>query len=213
MDFVMPTLRSQASEDKFEGATVLEPLTGYYPKPITTLDFASLYPSIMMAHNLCYCTLLRPEQVSSIDPEQVTKAPITGCSFIKRETRRGLLPMILEELLAARKRAKKEMAEATDPLTQSVLNGRQLALKISANSVYGYTGATVGDLPCLEISSSVTGFGRGMIDETKRQVEAKYFIQNGYAHDAQVIYGDTDSVMVKFGTSDIAEAMKLGQEA
>eukprot|EP00434_Breviolum_minutum_P041516 symbB.v1.2.036930.t1/scaffold5332.1/size28346/3 len=60
--FVMPTLKTEASNDKFEGATVLEPLTGYYPQPIATLDFASLYPSIMMAHNLCYCTLLKPEQ-------------------------------------------------------------------------------------------------------------------------------------------------------
>lgn len=48
-----------------------------------------------------------------------------------------------------------------------VLNGRQLALKISANSVYGFTGATVGSLPCLEISSSVTAFGRQMIEESK----------------------------------------------
>merc|ERR1719230_746074 len=211
-DFLMPTLRSEKSDDKFEGATVLEPITGYYEKPIATLDFASLYPSIMMAHNLCYCTLVPPEQVKNADPESITRTP-TGCHFVKKETRRGLLPMILEELLAARKRAKKEMAEATDPLTQSVLNGRQLALKISANSVYGFTGATVGVLPCLEISSSVTAFGRTMIDETKRQVEAKYNIQNGYANDAQVIYGDTDSVMVKFGVDSIEEAMKLGQEA
>merc|ERR1719401_578359 len=155
---------------------------------------------------------MKPEQTSSTDPEQVTKAP-TGCSFLKRDTRRGLLPMILEELLAARKRAKKAMAEAEDPLTKSVLNGRQLALKISANSVYGFTGATVGMLPCLEISSSVTAFGRTMIDHTKNLVEAKYTVQNGYAHDAQVVYGDTDSVMVKFGMESVAEAMKFGEEA
>merc|ERR1719296_656595 len=164
MDYIMPTLRAQESDSKFEGATVLEPITGYYAKPIATLDFASLYPSIMMAHNICYCTLLRPDQVKSMDPEQITKAPSTGSTFVKREVRRGLLPMILEELLTARKRAKKAMAEAEDPLTKSVLNGRQLALKVSANSVYGFTGATVGVLPCLEISASVTAFGRTMID-------------------------------------------------
>jgi len=167
----------------------------------------------MMAHNLCYCTLVNPEQVRSMDAAEITKAPVTGCSFVKREKRRGLLPMILEEILAARKRAKKAMAEATDPLTKSVLNGRQLALKVSANSVYGFTGATNGILPCLEISSSVTAFGRTMIDHTKAMVEAHYTIQNGYSHDAQVIYGDTDSVMVKFGPETVAEAMKLGQEA
>merc|ERR1719460_2363351 len=212
MDYVMPTQRSQPSEDKYEGATVLDPITGYYDKPITTLDFASLYPSIMMAHNLCYTTLLPPENAGKISQEDVTTTP-SGCKFVKSNTRRGLLPMILEELLAARKRAKKAMAEATDPLTQMVLNGRQLALKVSANSVYGFTGATVGQLPCLEISSSVTAFGRQMIDATKSMVEAKYTIQNGYEHDAQVVYGDTDSVMVKFGVDSIAKAMDMGREA
>jgi len=148
---------------------------------------------------LCYTTLIPPHMVSKIDPSVPVTTTPSGCKFVGAGARKGLLPMILEELLAARKRAKKEMKEATDPLTESVLNGRQLALKVSANSVYGFTGATVGQLPCLEISSSVTAFGRTMIDETKRQVEAKYTIANGYEHDAQVIYGDTDSVMVKFG--------------
>lgn len=68
----------------------------------------------------------------------------------------GLLPEILEDLLAARKRAKADMKKEKDPFRYSVLDGRQLALKISANSVYGFTGATVGQLPCLEISSSTT---------------------------------------------------------
>lgn len=49
--------------------------------------------------------------------------------------------MILEELISARKQAKRELAAATDPFEKAVLDGRQLALKISANSVYGFTGA------------------------------------------------------------------------
>lgn len=74
--------------------------------------------------------------------------------------------MIVEELIAARKVAKKEMSAATDKFTKSVLNGRQLALKITANSVYGYTGATVGamlqhfalpSLPCFAFSAPPTG--------------------------------------------------------
>lgn len=213
LGFVMPSLKSDKSDDKFEGATVLDPVTGYYELPITTLDFASLYPSIMMAHNLCYTTLIPPNMVSKIDPSVPVTTTPSGCKFVGASARKGLLPMILEELLTARKKAKKEMKEATDPLTKAVLDGRQLALKISANSVYGFTGATVGQLPCLEISSSVTAFGRTMIDETKRQVEAKYTIANGYEHDAQVIYGDTDSVMIKFGCKTVAEAMSFGKEA
>ncbi len=46
----------------YEGATVLDPKVGYYDKPVATLDFASLYPSIMMAHNLCYSTLVPAER-------------------------------------------------------------------------------------------------------------------------------------------------------
>jgi DNA polymerase delta subunit 1 len=52
-----------------------------------------------------------------------------------------------------------------------------------------------------------------MIEHTKAMVMDKYSIANGYEHDAVVIYGDTDSVMVKFGTEDIGESMRLGKEA
>ena len=105
------------------------------------------------------------------------------------------------------------MKKATDPFQKAVLNGRQLALKISAYSVYGITGATVGKRPCLQIASSVTSYGRQMIEKTREELEKKYTVENGYSHDAKVIYGDTDSVMVKFGPKHLATAMKLGQEA
>jgi DNA polymerase delta subunit 1 len=136
-----------------------------------------------------------------------------GDAFVTVKQRKGLLAQILDELLNARKQAKRELVAETDPFKKAVLNGRQLALKISANSVYGLTGATNGKLPCLEIASSTTSYGRQMIEKTKNEVEQRYCIANGYSHDAHVIYGDTDSVMVKFGTKDLAEAMKLGEDA
>ena len=132
---------------------------------------------------------------------------------MKPGVRKGLLPTVLEDLLGARKRAKADLKKETDPFKRAVLDGRQLALKVSANSVYGFTGATVGKLPCLEISMSVTAYGRQMIEQTKTAVESRYTIANGYEHDAEVVYGDTDSVMVKFGVSDLARAMELGAEA
>jgi DNA polymerase delta subunit 1 len=215
--------------DEFEGATVIEPIRGYYDVPISTLDFSSLYPSIMIAHNLCYTTLLRNKD--NYSPDDYTFTPC-GSYFVKSTLRKGLLPEILENLLAARKRAKLQMKEETDPFRIKVLDGRQLALKISANSVYGFTGAQVGKLPCLEISQSVTAFGillffscssilnklilikgRQMIEQTKNAVEKRFTIANGYPHDAQVIYGDTDSVMVKFGVKTLEEAMMYGREA
>lgn len=212
---VIPNLKSDASDDQYEGATVIEPTRGYYDVPIATLDFASLYPSIIQAHNLCYTTLLNKasvEKLKLVKDEDYIVTP-NGDMFCTIKQRKGLLAQILEELLTARKQAKRELAVETDPFKKAVLNGRQLALKVSANSVYGLTGATVGKLPCLAIASSTTSYGRQMIEKTKHEVEEKYTIKNGYTHDAQVIYGDTDSVMVKFGTKDLAAAMKLGEEA
>ncbi|RDI76401.1 hypothetical protein Vi05172_g13608 [Venturia inaequalis] len=214
-NLVIPNLRTEGSDDQYEGATVIEPTRGYYDVPIATLDFASLYPSIIQAHNLCYTTLLNKNAVEKLNMKKDEDYIVTpnGDMFCTAKVRKGLLSQILEELLGARKRAKKALAIETDPFKKAVFNGRQLALKVSANSVYGITGATVGKLPCLAIASSTTSYGRQMIEATKDAVEKQYTIANGYTHDAQVIYGDTDSVMVKFGTSDLAKAMELGNEA
>ncbi|KAL8639587.1 MAG: hypothetical protein Q9228_003397 [Teloschistes exilis] len=212
---VVPNMQTNAADDQYEGATVIEPARGYYDVPVATLDFASLYPSIMQAHNLCYTTLLDKKIVDRLGLKKDDDYIVTpnGDWFCTSKVRKGLLTQILEELLSARKRAKKELAVETDAFKKAVLNGRQLALKISANSVYGITGAVVGKLPCLPVATSTTAYGRQMIERTKEEVEKRYTIANGYSHDAQVIYGDTDSVMVKFGPKDLAKVMELGQEA
>ncbi|KAH3684100.1 hypothetical protein WICPIJ_004924 [Wickerhamomyces pijperi] len=216
IDVVVPNLQQNGSNEvQYEGATVIEPNRGYYDVPIATLDFSSLYPSIMMAHNLCYTTLLNKATVERLGlkkDEDYTLCP-SGDMFVKDTKRKGILPIILEELLSARKKAKKDLKNETDPFKKGVLNGRQLALKISANSVYGFTGATIGKLPCLAISSSVTAFGREMIEQTKREVQKEYSIANGHPFDAEVIYGDTDSVMVKFGYDDLKTCMEMGEKA
>jgi len=235
MNLLVPTLQRQGGggeEDTFEGATVIEPVRGFYDEPVATLDFASLYPSIMMAHNLCYSTLLAKDDVFDLmqkredcekrgvaypvlkmDESCFERTPDEGFFFVRSSKQKGILPLILEELLSARKRAKNDMAKATDPFVIAVQNGRQLALKVSANSVYGFTGATVGQLPCLAISASVTAYGRTMISATKAEVERRYTVANGFPANAQVIYGDTDSVMVKFGVPDVPTAMRLGADA
>ncbi|OHT02663.1 polymerase zeta subunit [Tritrichomonas foetus] len=208
-NMIIPAVRSQKSDDQYQGATVIEPKAGYYTTPIPTLDFASLYPSIMIAHNLCYSTLVRPGDKVSCEFETSPN----NKRFVTSEQFHGVLPEILKELLAARKRTRALQAQEKDPLKKSVLNCRQLALKVSANSVYGFTGATVGKLPCLDISETVTAYGRTMIDQTKNIVEEKYTIANGYKNDAVVVYGDTDSVMVNFGNITLSEAIELGKEA
>lgn len=213
--YLVPSLKGEGSDEQYEGATVIEPRKGYYDVPIATLDFSSLYPSIMMAHNLCYTTLIdkhtidRLGLVRDIDYIQTPNNDY----FVRSNRRKGLLPTVLEDLISARKRAKADLKKETDPFKRAVLDGRQLALKISANSVYGFTGATVGKLPCLAISSSVTSYGRQMIEKTKQEVEAEYCIANGHSHNAEIIYGDTDSVMVRFGSTELKEIMELGKLA
>ncbi|KAG8882581.1 DNA-directed DNA polymerase delta [Tulasnella sp. 331] len=214
-NYVVPAMKGEGSDEQYEGATVIEPSRGYYDTPIATLDFSSLYPSIMMAHNLCYTTLLDKSAIDRlhlVENEDYIRTP-NHDFFATSKRRKGLLPTILEDLISARKRAKADLKKETDPFKRAVLDGRQLALKISANSVYGFTGATIGKLPCLAISSSVTAYGREMIELTKSKVEAEYSIENGREWDAKVIYGDTDSVMVNFGCQDLATAMALGSEA
>lgn len=211
---LVPTLKKGFTSDDvtYEGATVLDPIKSYYQVPIATLDFASLYPSIMQAYNLCFSTLVSPSEVGDLDPKLYAKSE-NGHVFVHASVKKGILPTILSELLTARKRAKKDMKNAPTEFERAVQNGRQLALKISANSVYGFTGATVGQLPCVPIASSTTSYGRQLLEKTKDYVEKNYTVANGYKHDAEVVYGDTDSVMVKFGTESVEETFPLAIEA
>eukprot|EP00731_Ephydatia_muelleri_P005788 Em0003g36a len=126
---LMPMHKSEPQED-YAGGAVIEPMRGYYDVPIATLDFSSLYPSIMQAHNLCYTTLLlKPSDRDQLTAEQYIKTP-SGNYFVKSSVRRGVLPQILEDLLNARKKAKAELKNETDPFRRKVLDGRQLALKL-----------------------------------------------------------------------------------
>jgi DNA polymerase delta subunit 1 len=119
--------------------------------------------------------------------------------FVNREKHKGILPQILKSLLDTRKLAKKAMKNAKNEIEKNTMNGRQLALKVCANSIYGYCGAGRCAVPGKGISSSVTSFGRKMI------YESKDFIENNY-NGCRVIYGDTDSIMIKFPKGTTVES-------
>nr|XP_057920703.1 uncharacterized protein LOC131119374 [Doryrhamphus excisus] len=90
------------------------------------------------------------------------------------------------------------MTEEKDPLQKSLMNARQNAFKIAANSLYGFTGSSISKLPCLDIGQTITGYGREMIVLTKNYIESNFNPEKGHNFTAKVIYGDTDSVMIKF---------------
>lgn len=186
LGFMIPTIRTrEAQNGGYQGATVLEAQTGAYYEPITALDFASLYPSIMCAHNLCYSTYVMDQRY--MDIPGVTYERFGPHVFaLEKDGKRipSLLPVILERLKVYRKEAKKKM-EDCDPVMYNVYNGKQLAYKISMNSVYGFTGAvTKGMLPLMAIAETVTMRGRQMIEQSKNYVEEHF-------PGAKVRYGDS----------------------
>jgi DNA polymerase elongation subunit (family B) len=169
--YVVPVKKSlnYVPDGKYEGGLVLEPDAGFHEKPIACLDFSSLYPSEGMANNMCYTTLISPTKAKEMDPGDVFQSP-AGHWFVKAHVRRGLLPQLWEKLLAARKVAKKDMANANNEAEKKewvfkakVQNARQLALKLVANAMYGFTGVPEkagAALTCFEVSESITACGR-----------------------------------------------------
>jgi len=213
LGFMVPTIRYGAiPEEPYEGATVLEAQKGAYYTPITALDFEALYPSIMMAHNLCYSSYVMDERkYGNIPGIEYETFNIGDRTYKFAQGVQSLLPEILLELKQFRKQAKRDMAAATG-FMKEVYNGKQLAYKISMNSVYGFTGAGKGILPCVPIASTTTYKGRSMIEDTKTYVEANF-------PGAKVRYGDTDSVMVEFdvggrtGEEAVAYSWEVGERA
>lgn len=119
--------------------------------------------------------------------------------FIKASIREGIIPRILKGLLAARKEVKNQIKELEkakaqgkkiDPVLLVILDRRQLAIKCSANSYFGFLGALVGRLPLIQAAMAVTAKGREIVTEYKKYLVVKYA--------AIIVYGDTDSVAPKF---------------
>ena len=177
-----------AEDEEYEGAHVFPPKRGLYMDPVITLDFASLYPSIMRDRNLCPSTLIIPGSSwapagGGGPPCQTHRIGARDWTFVLHTE--GVLPAIVKDLLAARKSVRESMKKIGDKesLEYRLLDGRQLALKVSANSVYGFTGAKNGMYPCMPVAAAVTSTGRGMILKTSE------FITRTYG--GEVIYGDS----------------------
>ena len=183
---------------EFVGGYVFTPIVGMHDDVIC-IDFSSLYPSIEVALNLCFTTLLRREDWDKISPKDCNivtwvedKSGIEReYRFVKPHIRVGILPTVLKELLGNRYKVKGQMKIETDDVIKAILDKKQLALKVTANSIYGLTGVTFnkGVLPLKVISAATTASGRLFIQQAAEYVEKKY--------KGTVVYGDTDSIMFK----------------
>jgi len=234
---VIMTQEGLEGNASYEGAIVLPPKIGMYlDQPIPVLDFNSLYPSNMIAYNLSPDTLVYVKTFSetgkklkqegpdgadliaagykidevSYDTFADDKTPngrIT-CGFVQPNTDPrtvGVLPLTLDLLLKKRKETRKLMETIDDDAQKSVLNGLQLAYKVVANSVYGQCGSRTSPIRRLEVAACTTAVGRQKIYDAKKIVESEF--------GGEVIYGDTDSIFVKFATKDLAESIELGKKA
>ena len=189
--------RDNARKVELKGGFVLEPDKGLHSN-IIVLDFKSMYPSLMRTYNMCPTTLLLE---GDVDGENVS--PV-GSKFVPESLKCGIIPRILERLTKERQIVKMDMKKETNTARARELKAKQLALKIMSNAFYGYFGYPRSKLYSLEIANSVTAFGRDTIKNTKEFIEKKY----GY----RVVYGDTDSVMVKVPFDDLEDMRKAGEE-
>lgn len=188
-------VEGEADKEGYKGASVIDAKKGFYEEdPIVTMDFASLYPSIMRLKQLCYTTFVTEEEYLGIEGVKYENHEISdgvNVTFAHRPGQNSILCELEEVLGEERKATKKLMKTEKDPFKYSLLDSKQKAQKVTMNSIYGFTGTVNhGMLPLVEIAAAVTSTGREMIKTTKEYAER--------VHGCNVVYGDTDSVMVIF---------------
>lgn len=223
---ISPGYQQVASQPAMECIPlVMEPESSFYSDPVVVLDFQSLYPSMIIAYNLCFSTCLgkivpsKPNTlgVSVYSPEQhviqdskdeILLTP-NGVMYVPAKVRKGVLPRLLEEILSTRIMVKQAMKKLGPPqqVLHRIFNARQLALKLIANVTYGYTAAGFsGRMPCAELADSIVQCGR-------RTLESAISLVNSHEKwKAKVIYGDTDSMFVLLKGRTVKESFEIGHE-
>ncbi len=198
-------LETGAQDAQCSGGSVLQPKKGYWVTgAVATLDFQSLYPSLMQAYNLCYTTQLDP---SIHRPWEKlgwkwgdTSKFIARCHkkgnvryYTTKEVYHGIIPQILKELGEDRQRVKKLLQNAKGD-QWLLYNAEQNAIKLVMNSIYGFTVGFV--LLNRELGADVTGLGREAITKSKEWVESPDFTKFNGGYKVLVLYGDTDSIFI-----------------
>lgn len=159
----------------YEGATVLKPQKGVHFSPIPVLDYASLYPSSMIHRNISHECLVQDKQYDNLDGYiyySVTFYNNDGSSTTSKYAKRkdgaiGIIPEILQDLLTARKNTRAKQETEKDPFKFKILEGLQLAFKLTANSLYGQTGAPTSSIYLRDIAASTTATGREMLNAAR----------------------------------------------
>lgn len=182
---------------RLSGGSVLHPAPGFWGNNIiSVLDFASLYPSLIIWKDICYSNLVFDREYLDLEGVNYIYIQIND-----RETvcfasmKNAVIPTLLEERLADRKRLKKLMEQAVDAFTRAMYDYAQQSCKILQNAIYGTFGAEdASPLSCKPMMESVTALGR-----YSQKICTEYMMEH---YGAPVIYGDTDSIFVWFNYFD-----------
>ncbi|CAB97239.2 DNA polymerase [Caenorhabditis elegans] len=181
----------KSGKAQYSGGLVLEPKKGLYETLILLLDFNSLYPSIIQEYNICYTTL----EYSKDSDEQLSVPQSTDIE--------GVLPREIRKLVECRRDVKSLMKSERNEAKKKQMDIRQMALKLTANSMYGCLGFQYSRFYAKPLAALVTAKGREILMHSKDLVE-----KMGYS----VVYGDTDSIMINTNSVDLVAAKKLGNE-
>jgi DNA polymerase I len=191
------TKREAEREGKLVGGYVIEPDKGIHSN-VAVFDFKSMYPSIIETYNICPTTL-----VQSGNSGDVIKTP-SGAMFYKKSVREGIVPKIVSNLMKERGVARKRLKSAKTPEKVRALDAEQWALKIMSNAFYGHLGYVRARIYNMDTANAVTSCGRELIKKTVEYVGKKY----GY----KIVYGDTDSLMVKIENGSLDEIYEIGNK-
>ncbi|WP_297503790.1 DNA polymerase domain-containing protein [Thermococcus sp.] len=181
----------------YTGGYVKEPEKGLWEN-IAYLDYKALYPSIIITHNVS------PDTLNREGCKEYDEAPQVGHRFCKDFP--GFIPSLLGDLLEERQKIKKRMKATIDPLEKKLLDYRQRAIKILANSFYGYYAYAKARWYCKECAESVTAWGRGYIEMTMREIEEKFGFRVLYADS---VTGDTEIIIRRRGRIEFVPIKNL----
>lgn len=176
----------------YAGGLVLEPKRGFYDQFILLLDFNSLYPSIIQEYDICFTTQKYWDLELDKSPEDMEIS----------SDMKGVLPAVLKHLIDRRLSVKALLKRESDSLKLQQLDIRQKALKLVANAMYGCLGFSFSRFYCRPLAALVTALGRATLSNTVELAETLGF---------DVIYGDTDSIMVNTKSTDLEEAYRIGK--
>lgn len=187
---------TNGKKDKYKGGLVFDPKKGLWDRYILVMDFNSLYPSIIQEFNIDFTTVNRTECNEHAD--DVDRMPEVPSSDVQQ----GVLPRLISTLVARRRQVKSLMKDRNAPVSKQLQwNIKQLALKLTANSMYGCLGFEGSRFYARPLAALTTYKGREILTATKELAESLGL---------DVIYGDTDSVMINTNALQYEEARRIG---